>query len=301
MSLRRIRIIVTLLSLATLLSCLTPAGMNNLLQASHATHKQVQETSPIRSYTVDKKVSDFPPSRDLSTPEAAYATIMQDFMATGASPSEWSEISVKQQHGTGRQPVSPERASNWLDAQIHEVIIYRDRLALIIAKMREHDTVGYDQRFLFYTNGRWLNSGQDGLASTTEEARDNFLRKGERLYKSNLHLLKLRDFLKRQPVADPNSHLKPYVEFLHKQGRQPHSFMMEALSKYQMVVMGEIHNRPTYWAFNTELVRDPVFAQTVGTIYMELPSNHQGNIDKFLAQNTCEKESYLIKRLHAVR
>ena len=54
--------------------------------------------------------------------------------------------------------------------------------------------------------------------------------------------------------------------------------------------MGEIHHRPTYWAFNTELVRDPAFALTVGTIYMELPSNHQQNIDNFLIQNTCDKE-----------
>jgi len=61
--------------------------------------EKIHETSLIRSYTVDKKVSDFPEVRDLSTPEAAYATIMRDFMATGASGSEWSEISVMQMQG----------------------------------------------------------------------------------------------------------------------------------------------------------------------------------------------------------
>ncbi len=209
-------------------------------------------------------------------------------MATGASSSEWSEISIKQLHGTERQPVSPEPASNCLDAQIHEVIIYRDRLARVVAKMRERDTVGYDQRSLFYANGRWLNSGHDGLASTIEEARDNFLRKSERIYQIDLRYL--GEYWNRQPVADPNAYLKPYVEFLNEQGRRPHAFMMEAFRKYQLVVMGEVHNRPTYWAFNTQLVRDPTFAQSVGTIYMELPSNHQGRIDKFLAQDTCERE-----------
>ncbi|UCF14516.1 MAG: hypothetical protein JSW59_13965 [Phycisphaerales bacterium] len=290
MSITRIRTIASLLSWVILLSCSTRADADNPLQADSITREQGQEISSIRSYTVNKKVSDFPPSRDLSTPEAAYATIMRDFMATGASSSEWSEISVKQLHGTERRPVSPERRSNCLDAQIYEVIIYKNRLARVVAKMRERDTVGYDQRSLFYVNGRWLNSGHDGLASTIEEARDNFLRKRERLYKSNLHRQKRREFLKRQPVADPNSYLKPYVEFLQKQGCQPHSFMMEAFSTYQLVVMGEIHNRPTYWAFNSEVVSDPAFAQTVGTIYMELPSNHQENIDRFLVQNTCDKE-----------
>ena len=288
MNLLRIRNIISLLSWIILLSCSTQA--NNSSQADYTTGEQDQETSPIRSYTVNKKVSDFPLSRDLSTPEAAYATIMRDFMATGASPSEWSEISVKQMQGTQRQQVSPERTSNCLDAQIQEVIIYRDRLAIVVAKMRGRDTVGYDQRFLFYSNGRWLNSGHDGLTSTIEKARDNFLRKSERIYKGDLHQQKRQEFLKKQPVADPNSYIKPYVDFLQKQGHQPHSFMMEAFSKYQLVVMGEIHNRPTYWAFNAELVRDPAFARTVGTIYMELPSNHQESIDRFLIQNTCEKE-----------
>jgi hypothetical protein len=270
-----------------LFSCPIRAVPDNAPQTGDTAIEKTQQKPPIHSYTVDKKVSDFPPSRDLSTPEAAYATIMRDFMATGASSSEWSEISIRKSYGTERQPVLPERASNCLDAQILEVIIYKDCLALVAAKMRERDTVGYDQRFLFYANGRWLNSGHDGLASTIEEARDNFLRKTERLYRSNTKELEFRN---RQAVADPNSHLKPYVEFLQKQGRQPHSFMMEAFSKYQLVVMGEIHNRPTYWAFNAQLVRDPAFARTVGTIYTELPSNHQESIDRFLVQNTCEKE-----------
>jgi hypothetical protein len=287
MNLSLIRNVVSLLSWAMLLSRCVQA--NNSLGADYATGEQGRETSQIRSYTVNKKVSDFSPLRDLSTPEAAYATIMRDFMATGASSSEWSEISIRKFYGTERRTVSPERASNYLDAQIQEVIIYRDRLAIVVAKMRERDTVGYDQRFLFYANGRWLNSGHDGLTSTIEKARDNFLRKSERMYKGDLHQQKRREFLKKQGVADPNSYLKPYVEFLRKQGQQPHSFMMEAFSKYQLVVMGEIHNRPTYWAFNAELVRDPAFARTVGTIYMELPSNHQESIDRFLVQNTCEK------------
>jgi hypothetical protein len=286
MSLSRIKIVVSLLSWIVLLSC--SARANNSLEGNHITGEQSQEE--FRSYKLNKKVSDFPQVRDLSTPEAAYATIMRDFMATGASSSEWSEISVRQSYGTERRTVSPERARNYLDAQIYEVIIYKNRLARVFAKMKERDTVGYDQRSLFYANGRWLNSGHDGLASTIEQARDNFLRKCERLYESNLHRHKRREFLKRQPVADPNSHLKPYVEFLQKQGRRPHSFMMEAFSKYQLVVMGEIHNRPAYWAFNAELVRDPAFAKIVGTIYMELPSNHQESIDRFLVQDTCEKE-----------
>ena len=179
MILLRISIIVSFPICIIFPVCSIYAGADDSLQADNITGEQIQETSQFHSYTVNKKVSDFPPARDLSTPEAAYATIMRDFMATGASSSEWSEISVRQRYGTERRPVSPERARNDLNAEIHEVIIYKDRLARVIAKARVGNTVGYDQRSLFYANGRWLNSGHDGLTSTMEKARDNFIRKSE--------------------------------------------------------------------------------------------------------------------------
>jgi len=246
----------------------------------------------VRSYTIDKSVSDFPESPDLSTPEAAYATIMRDYMATGASLSEWAEISTWESEDKKRRTVSPERAQGCLKATINEVIVYKDRLAVVLAKMRVAGEVGYDQRTLFLHNGRWLNVGHDGLAPTAKKARARFLGKADRRYGSLMKSVGETPALRwnRPPIAAPESHLKPYVAFLQKQGREPHAFMMEALTEYPLVVMGEVHNRPTYWAFNAQLVRDSAFAQSVGTIYMELPSNGQGHIDRFLAQTTCQSE-----------
>jgi len=250
------------------------------------------DESLIRSYTLDKKVSDFPPIEDLSTPEAAYATIMRDYMATGVCKAEWSKISTWKSKDTQRREVSPERAQDCLNARIVEVLIYKDRTARVIAEMQENGTTGYDQRSLFFHKGRWLNSGQGALAPTLQAARETFARKCEILHKGNLERLGIPVPARwnRQSVSNPQKHLKPYIDFLKNEGRPPHAFMMEAFKMHELVVMGEIHHRPTYWAFNAELVRDPVFAQTVGTIYIELPSNHQDNIDDFLTQNTCEKE-----------
>ena len=91
--------------------------------------EETREEPPIRSYTVDKQVSDFPAPPDVSTPEAAYATIMRHYMATGASGSEWTAISVRKLSGTQRRPVSSERAQSCLNAHIQEVIVYGSRLA----------------------------------------------------------------------------------------------------------------------------------------------------------------------------
>lgn len=276
MSCRKVHGVVWLLCLCV--------SFNGLTRAQDAPEEQAL----FRSYSVDKKVSDFPAVEDLSTPESAYATIMRDYMATGASGSEWSHVSVRKSGGTQRRPVSAEQAKVYFDARIHEVIVYKDRAALVIGEVNDRGGVGYDQRYLFLVEGRWFNSGHDGSAATAQAARDTFHRKAERLYGINLR--DSGNAWNRPPVADPNAYLEPYIQFLREQGHEPHAFVMEAFKTHQLVVMGEVHNRPAYWAFNSALVRDPAFAQAVGTIYMEMPSNHQANIDRFLAQNTCEKE-----------
>jgi hypothetical protein len=242
---------------------------------------------------VNKKVSEFPPTRDLSTPEAAYATMMRDFVAAGASGAEWDEISVRrsQSPSTKRRPVAPEVVRSCLEAHLEEVAIYRDRLASVIARTQENGKISYDQRTFFLRGGRWLNVRQVG-APTVDEARYAFVQECESCYRSCMKEggETVEPRWNRPPIADPESHLKPYVEFLREHGREPHAFLMEAFARYELVVMGEIHHRPAYWAFHRDLVRDPAFAEAAGTIYLELPSNHQQNIEAFLAGATCQKE-----------
>lgn len=246
----------------------------------------------IVAYKLDKRVSAFSPTADMSTPEAAYATIMRDYMATGASGSEWSKISTTKGMKHPGKTVPPEKSESYRNARIVEVLIYKERIAQVMAEMKEDGKTGYDQRRLILYKGQWLNSGQDGLARTLKEARKTFAMKSEKIYQTNLKQLgeKVPSRWNRQPIPDPHAHLKPYVDFLKKEGSQPHVFMMNAFKKYELVTMGEVHNRPCYWAFNTELVQDSAFAESVGTIYLELPLNHQENIDRFLSQARCEKE-----------
>jgi hypothetical protein len=91
----------------------------------------------------------------------------------------------------------------------------------------------------------------------------------------------------RPKVENPGSYLKPFVGFLKTHGEEPKAFVMKALAKHKVVIIGEIHHRPRYWAFNSSLVTEPDFPKLVGTIYMELPSNDQELVDKFLAAEDC--------------
>jgi beta-lactamase regulating signal transducer with metallopeptidase domain len=280
-------VVVMLLIVALLIP--TALAMTNSSEKSPAV--QV-EGEGMRVYKLDKRVSDFPPTADFSTPEAAYATIMRDYMATGASGAEWSKISANKELNDPGRTVKPKMKEKYLNARIVEVRIYKDRMARVFAEMKEDGKTGYDQYSLILHDGQWLNSGQDGLAPTLKAARNTFAIKCARLYRKNLKKLgeSVAARWNRPPISDHEEYLKPYVDFLKKEGTEPHAFMMKAFKKYELVTMGEVHHRPDYWAFNTELVRDPAFAESVGTIYLELPLNHQENIDRFLSQATCEKE-----------
>ena len=142
--------------------------------------------SDFRIYQLDKKVSDYSKQNNLSTPEASYATIMRNYMATGASGSEWSKISANEIPGIERKNVSEERAESFLNTRIVEVRIYKERLAMVIGEIESYGMKGYDQRYLFFRDGKWLNSGHDGTAPTIEDARTTFSKKCVRMLSSKL-------------------------------------------------------------------------------------------------------------------
>jgi hypothetical protein len=238
--------------------------------------------SGLRVYEVNKKVSDFPEEEDFSTPESAYAVINR-IMADGEE-SAWGRASVKalQDRVPGadakKQDVAPEIARMWREALIVEVRIFRDTHGTVIAKLtRPGGETEYDQRAVELEGGRWLNYGQNVLPSL-EAARARFARNCSQWVEKRVY----------PRVDDPESYLQPFVEYLQREGQEPTSFVLKALAGHKMVILGEVHHRPRYWAFNRSLVEAPAFGKTVGTIYMELPSHAQALVDRFLAAETLD-------------
>jgi hypothetical protein len=80
------------------------------------------------------------------------------------------------------------------------------------------------------------------------------------------------------------------VDFLKSDAKDPQQFFLDAIEKHRIVILGELHHRPRYWAFNMALVRSPEFARRAGVIYMEAPSNAQPLVDRFLAASKYDPE-----------
>jgi len=258
--------------------------MNRAMQAALIAAWAVQGLGPlahgaaekeeIEVYRVDKKVSDFPAKDDFFSPEAAYATINRH-RAAGAG--DWGTMSTAKVRTRvparllKMKPLPQEEAVDLRDAQILAVRIFRGTIAQVSARMSRR----IEYRSFEREDGRWLNVGA-GFVNTEEEAAKAFTRWAR-------ERRELTQIQPRLPVDDPQAVLAPYVEYLQKEAVPPKRFVLDAVARHKLVAIGELHHRPTYWALNSDVVRDPRFARAAGTVYMELPIHAQELVDQFLA------------------
>lgn len=238
--------------------------------------------SALVCYEVGKAVSVFPTNEDLSTPERAYATIHRAWAAEG--DAAWRRLSAPElagRIGSGkRQPLPGRQAERLLSAEIVEVRMFQETNAAVFARMATGKETGVDIRWLEKRDGRWLNRGND-VMGRLEEARNRFEQFCDRLA--------IQQRLAARPaIADPDAHLKPFVEFLKQEGRKPEELLTAALKRHRLVIVGEVHHRPRYWQLNSQLIQSPEFAAVAGTIYLELPMNGQPLVDEFLATKQYE-------------
>ena len=158
-------------------------------------------------------------------------------------------------------------AEKWLEAEVLEVDVYRETNAVVFAKISFGGKERMDVRWLAPENGRWLNNGNN-MVETLDEARS--------VFSSQCAVEDAKIKLgSRPPIANPQEYLRPFVEFLRREADDPQKFLLQALADHRVVILGEVHHRPRYWAFNSSLVRDKAFAERAGVIYMELPGNDQ--------------------------
>jgi beta-lactamase regulating signal transducer with metallopeptidase domain len=145
---------------------------------SHGTFVSVKDVDkrpppPAKVYQVHKKVADFPDREDLSTPEAAYATLHRAWAREG--DAVWPRLCVPSLAARvpagDKRPLPKERADQLLGAEIVEVHVWDKIHAVVIAAEETYQgRVFMDMRWLTRVDGRWLNDGNDGRR-TLEEAR----------------------------------------------------------------------------------------------------------------------------------
>jgi len=123
-------------------------------------------------YLVNRSVADFPPREDLSTPEAAYATMNR---LRRGDLSAWQRVSIAGlAEGLAREePKQQEWAEVLAHARIRQVMVWHKVRAAVMAELPQELTsekivAPIDVRYLQLENGRWLNAGNDRVSVLAE-------------------------------------------------------------------------------------------------------------------------------------
>ena len=242
--------------------------------SSNAISPPPRSQSEDRVYPVGRRLRDFPEKEDLSTPEAALVASTRAYVRGDSQrPYLIKRLADQQSSQPDRKPLPEVYARRQLKEEIIEVRIHEGNSAAVFRWQPGFWGAYFLTSFLELHKGNWLNAGTD-QSDSIHIARAGF---------ANWCRYRDREAARRAPVKDPERHLEPFVSFLRAEGEDPQAFVLNALAGHRLVIMGEVHNRPQYWAFNNSLVQAASFPRNVGVIYLELPSADQAMVDKFLS------------------
>lgn len=141
----------------------------------------------------------------------------------------------------------------------------------------------YYIRYCWIENDKWVNAGED-IEFSIEDA--------QKKIKRQLNRLDARRKRVKQIMTLPTD-ITPFSTYLKNNNQTPADFILSALKKYRLVINGEFHRRKASWDVLTQLIRHPQFPATTGTIFMELPSHRQADMDLFMKSDTLNVEILL--------
>jgi hypothetical protein len=245
-----------------------------------------EDTGVIKVYEVNRVVSDFPDVEDMSTPESAYAVFAR--ATAKGDNSVWMRLSTPAvQANVARRPaVTLPPVPYHLRTRIIEVRVIGTTAGVIAEAHDARGSTYYDLRSLENTGGQWLNVGNDSGQNLW------FLRS---VFAARCPAWagKMRRFVVRDAISGPEEHLKTYMKHVEDNAREPKEFLLDALSRHRLVIIGDISHRPLYWQFYASLVSDRAFSEQTGTVYLDLPAALQPVVDRFLAGAKADKGQVL--------
>ncbi len=222
---------------------------------------------------INKKVSEFSNLFNLNTPLNSYVSLYYIFADGKESLLRLvSSESIKYFLPDSLAPdvkISEKEKSFYMNNYIERIIIYKDSIAYVISN---NDTTKHYIRVFYKENNKWVSVGEDAR-------RSDVLCKEYIYSRVNEDIRKLQKISLLIPV--PVDTLA-FVKYIQVKGQDPSAYLLDKLASYRLVLYGEIHRRRSSWDLLIQLLNRPEFAKHTGTIFMELPSNNQKDIDNFL-------------------
>jgi hypothetical protein len=240
--------------------------------------------SDFKTIEVNKKIKEFPDVLNLTTPLKTCVSTYY-LMANGKNRL-WRKISCKSSQQfqpdtlAADSNVPEARKNSILNTTIRQIITYKDSIACVICERRDSD---YSIRWLYSENGKWVNRGEDGRRSIEEAHK--LVENG-----ADENLTELRKSYAFSVIPKDTLAL---INYLNGNVNEPKKFLLNKLNKYKLVMYGEIHRRKASWDFLQEVAMDNKFIENTGVIFLELGSDKQRDIDKFLSNSIIDNELLL--------
>ncbi len=156
-----------------------------------------------------------------------------------------------------------------------------DSVGVVISTPLENNI--YYIQYCWIENSKWVNAGED-IEFSIENAQTKV--------KSQLNRLEQRRKRVKQIQFIPND-ISTYTQYLQNILQSPVDFLLSSLSSHKLVINGEYHRRKASWDILIKLIETPDFAQKTGTVFMELPSHRQNDMDIFMQADILNPEIIL--------
>lgn len=195
----------------------------------------------------------------------------------------WADISTKRfdfDRDAADAAVDSALRKRMLDERVKGIVTYRDSAAVIVVRNSPDYLI---LNWTWIEDGRWVNGGQ-GLAENEQEMTGIISRQLPNIL-ANIPRI---DLIHRVP-AD----VTPFTSFLAGVKDTPEEFLLKRLRDHRLVINGEYHRRKVSWDMLRRLIALPGFPETAGTVFMELPSWRQPDMDAFMASDTLDTQKVL--------
>lgn len=229
---------------------------------------------------VHKKIKELTGNNPYESALSNYAARIHSLV----SGKNWP-ISAEMLCNTASAPprISLEYANELLDADIEEVIVYKDSVSGVIRREPNNNILVIGWCVL--ENGQWKAMGE-GVCFTGDlaDARQQIVEHTQRLLPS------LRKYYEQSVVSSDTA---AFVNYLQQKGSDPKAWLLDKLSTHKLVIYGETHRRKVSWDFLKTVIKDTAFYGVCNTVFMELPVHTQSLIDTFLRLDTLNTDIVL--------
>jgi len=259
------------------------AGM--ILFVNLITINAQEQPNDLKKVYVKKILGDYNNKYDLSTPLKSFITFK--YLQSEGKRNKYRSVNSFRIRGAFPHKnildieVADSKKASILNKKIEEVLYYKDSVAAVLSPYIVEPM--YIIYYYSLESGKWLGAGE-GFGKNLDDARAQFKKNAPAF----LSYIKRIDVLKSVPEK-----LDLFVSYLKSSGKEPKVYLLDALKKHKIVAYGELHRRKSSWDLLKSVIKDEKFSKNVGTVFMELSSDKQKEMDGFFLSQQLNTEIIL--------